>query len=46
MDSHSYKLNHSATGATNIISFIKDDVVNTPTTVFANATITQASAEH
>ena len=42
--SHSYKLNHSATGATNIISFIKDDVVNTPTTVFANATITQASA--
>ena len=42
--SHSYKLNHSATGATNILSFVKDDVVTSPTVVMANATITQASA--
>ena len=42
--SHSYKLGHSATGDTNIISFIKDDVVSSPTVVMANAIITESSA--
>ena len=42
--SHSYKLGHSATGDTNILSFIKDDVTSTPTTVMANVVISEASA--
>ena len=42
--SHSYKLSHSATGNTNILSFVKDDVTSTPTTVMGSATLTQASA--
>ena len=42
--SHSYKLSHSATGDTNTISFIKDDVVNTPTVSMSGATLAQASA--
>lgn len=42
--SHSYKIGHSATGDTNIISFLKDDVTSTPTTVMANVVISQASA--
>ena len=42
--SHSYKLSHSTAGNTNVLSFVKDDVVNTPTTVLSGATLTQASA--
>ena len=42
--SHSYKLSHSVTGDTNVLSFVKDDVENTPTTVLSGATLTQASA--
>ena len=42
--SHSYKLSHSVTGDTNVLSFVKDDVENTPTTVMSGATLVQASA--
>jgi len=42
--SHSYKLSHSTTGNTNILSFVKDDVTSSPTTVMGSATLTQASA--
>ena len=42
--SHSYKLSHSVTGDTNVLSFVKDDVVTSPTTVTSGATLTQASA--
>ena len=42
--SHSYKLSHSATGDTNTISFIKDDVVSQPTVTMSGATLVQASA--
>ena len=42
--SHSYKVGHSATGDTNILSFLKDDVTSTPTTVMSNVVIAQSSA--
>ena len=42
--SHSYKLSHSATGNTNVLSFVKDDVTDTPTTVMSGANLVQASA--
>ena len=42
--SHSYKLSHSVTGDTNTLSFVKDDVVNTPTISMSGATLVQASA--
>ena len=42
--SHSYKLSHSATGDTNTLSFVKDDVVDTPTVTMSGATLVQASA--
>ena len=42
--SHSYKLSHSATGNTNVLSFVKDDVTSTPTTVTSGANLVQASA--
>ena len=42
--SHSYKLSHSVTGDTNVLSFVKDDVVSSPTTVTSGANLVQASA--
>ena len=42
--SHSMKLGHSATGNTNIISFLKDDVTSAPTVTMSNASLTQNSA--
>ncbi len=42
--SHSYKLSHSVTGDTNTLSFVKDDVVDTPTVSMSGATLVQASA--
>ena len=41
---HSYKLSHSTTGNTNILSFTKDDVTSSPTTSMTGATLVQASA--
>ncbi len=41
---HSFKLSHSTTGNTNILSFTKDDVTSTPTTSMTGATLVQASA--
>jgi len=42
--SHSMKLVHSATGNTNIISFLKDDLTSSATVTMSNASISQASA--
>tara|TARA_R110002153_G_scaffold265795_1_gene428655 strand:- start:2908 stop:5511 length:2604 start_codon:yes stop_codon:yes gene_type:complete len=42
--SHSFKLGHSATGTTNVISFVKDDLTSTPTVDMSSATLVQASA--
>ena len=42
--SHSMKLVHSATGNTNIISFLKDDLTSTATVTMSNASLSQASA--
>ena len=42
--SHSYKLNHSVSGATNVVDFIKDDVVNLPVVSVSGATLVEASA--
>lgn len=41
---HSMKLGHSATGNTNIISFMKDDLTSTATVTMSNVTMTQNSA--
>ena len=43
-DDHSMKLVHSATGNTNIISFLKDDLTSTATVTMSNASLSQASA--
>ena len=42
--SHSFKLGHSVTGNTNIISFVKDDLTSTATVGMGSASLTQASA--
>ena len=42
--SHSFKLGHSATGNTNVISFVKDDLTTTPTVDMSSATLVQATA--
>ena len=42
--SHSFKLGHSTTGNTNVISFIKDDLTSTPSVNMGSATLTQSSA--
>ena len=42
--SHSFKLGHSVTGNTNVISFVKDDLTSTPTVDMSSATLVQASA--
>ena len=42
--SHSYKLNHSVSGATNVVDFIKDDVVNLPVVGVSGATLVESSA--
>ena len=42
--SHSMKLVHSATGNTNIISFLKDDLTSTATVTMSNASLSQSSA--
>ena len=41
---HSMKLGHSATGNTNIISFMKDDLTSTATVTMSNVAITQNNA--
>ena len=42
--SHSFKLGHSATGNTNVISFVKDDLTSTASLDISAATLAQASA--
>jgi len=42
--SHSFKLGHSVTGNTNVISFVKDDLTSTATVGMGSASLTQASA--
>ena len=42
--SHSFKLGHSDTGNTNVISFVKDDVTSTASLDVSGATLAQASA--
>ena len=42
--SHSYKLNHSVSGATNVVDFIKDDVVDLPVVGVSGATLVESSA--
>ena len=42
--SHSMKMQHTTTGNTNVISFVKDDVTNTPTVDMSSATLTQGGA--
>ena len=42
--SHSFKMVHSATGNTNILSFVKDDVTSTASLDVSAATLAQASA--
>ena len=42
--SHSFKLGHSTTGNTNVISFVKDDLTSTPTVDMSSASLSQASA--
>ena len=42
--SHSFKMQHTATGNTNVISFIKDDLTSTGVVDFSGATLAQSSA--
>jgi hypothetical protein len=42
--SHSFKLSHSVTGATNVLSFVKDDLTSTASLDVSAATLAQASA--
>ena len=42
--SHSFKMQHTTTGNTNVISFVKDDVTSTPTVDMSSATLTQGGA--
>jgi len=42
--SHSYKLQHTVTGNTNVVSFVKDDVTSTGVVDFSGATLAQSSA--
>ena len=42
--SHSFKLGHSVTGNTNVISFVKDDLTSTATVGMGSASLSQASA--
>ena len=42
--SHSFKLGHSVTGNTNVISFVKDNLTSTATVGMGSASLTQASA--
>lgn len=41
---HSYKLTHSATGNTNVIGFVKDNLTSKPTIKFNAASVTQNTA--
>jgi len=41
--SHSFKMQHTATGNTNVISFIKDDLTSTGVVDFSGATLAQSS---
>lgn len=41
---HSYKLNHSVTGDTNTINFVKDNLTSKPTIKFNAASVTQNTA--
>lgn len=40
---NNFKLNHSATGATNIVEFVKDDVTSNPSIDLSSATIANAT---
>ena len=42
--SHSFKLGHSTTGNTNVVSFVVDDVTSTASLDVSSATLAQASA--
>ena len=42
--SHSFKMQHTETGNTNIVSFVKDDVTSTPTVDMSAATLAQGGA--
>lgn len=42
--SHSFKMQHTDTGNTNVVSFIKDDVTATPTVDMSSATLTEGGA--
>tara|TARA_R110002074_G_scaffold394176_1_gene581386 strand:- start:875 stop:3502 length:2628 start_codon:yes stop_codon:yes gene_type:complete len=42
--SHSYKLQHTVTGNTNVVSFVKDDLTSTGVVDFSGATLAQSSA--
>ena len=42
--SHSFKMQHTETGNTNIVSFVKDDVTSTPTVDMSAATLVQGGA--
>ena len=42
--SHSFKMQHTTTGNTNVVSFVKDDVTSTPTVDMSSATLTQGGA--
>jgi len=42
--SHSFKLGHSTTGNTNVISFVKDDLTSTPSVNMGSATLSESSA--
>ena len=41
--SHSFKLSHSVTGATNVLSFVKDDLTSTASLDISAATLAEAS---
>ena len=42
--SHSFKMQHTATGNTNVVSFVKDDVTSTPTVDMSGASLAQGGA--
>jgi len=42
--SHSFKMQHTDSGNTNVVSFIKDDVTATPTVDMSSATLTEGGA--
>jgi len=42
--SHSFKMQHTATGNTNVVSFVKDDLTSTPTVDMSAASLVQGGA--